>query len=281
MFPSSATLWGEGSVWGRFKPQPGEPWLREQAGELKQQFGLPLRTSEIWQTKKSKKNAANICVDAFKVRVPKRHMFILDTPFTWKSTTINKKCISFWMMTNPFKKMVKLTKTNLLKKRWSRTWKYRISWTCVLVPIPIFHSWRNSSRRFLHANARRGTKYFEARAALRPSQWYQLLPRFCHKKKGTKPQPSTTRRVKNFPTKHKKKTSWQTSGFPPLWTHGWICLLGNVRRLGPQTKMHPAETDSSSRCILGYATIPARPKRCQYDPKGWLMGTLYHSFSTP
>ena len=205
MFPSSATLWGEGSVWGRFKPQPGEPWLREQAGELKQQFGLPLRTSEIWQTKKSKKNAANICVDAFKVRVPKRHMFILDTPFTWKSTTINKKCISFWMMTNPFKKMVKLTKTNLLKKRWSRTWKYRISWTCVLVPIPIFHSWRNSSRRFLHANARRGTKYFEARAALRPSQWYQLLPRFCHKKKGDQTPAFNNKEGEKFSNKTQKK----------------------------------------------------------------------------
>ena len=27
--------------------------------------------------------------------------------------------------------------------------------------------------------------------------------------------------------------------------------------------------------------IPAPPKRCQYDPKGWLMGTPHHSFSTP
>ena len=27
------------------------------------------------------------------------------------------------------------------------------------------------------------------------------------------------------------------------------------------------------------APIPAPPKRCQYDPKGWLMGTPYHSFS--
>ena len=27
--------------------------------------------------------------------------------------------------------------------------------------------------------------------------------------------------------------------------------------------------------------LPAPPKRCQYDPKGWLMGTPYHSFSTP
>ena len=26
---------------------------------------------------------------------------------------------------------------------------------------------------------------------------------------------------------------------------------------------------------------PAPPKRCQYDPKGWLMGTPYNSFSTP
>ena len=26
--------------------------------------------------------------------------------------------------------------------------------------------------------------------------------------------------------------------------------------------------------------LPAPPKS-QYDPKGWLMGTLYHSFSTP
>ena len=30
-----------------------------------------------------------------------------------------------------------------------------------------------------------------------------------------------------------------------------------------------------------YIHIPAPPKRCQYDPKGWLMGTPYHSFSTP
>ena len=121
-----------------------------------------------------------------------------------------KTCISFWMMTNPFKKMVKLTKTNLLKKRWSRTWKYRISWTCLLVPIPIFHSWRNSSRRFLHANARRGTKYFEARAALRPSQWYQLLTTILpQKKRGPNPslqqqggwkkiQQNTTKLMANF-----------------------------------------------------------------------------------
>ena len=27
--------------------------------------------------------------------------------------------------------------------------------------------------------------------------------------------------------------------------------------------------------------LPAPPKRCQYDPKGWLMGTPYHSFGTP
>ena len=33
--------------------------------------------------------------------------------------------------------------------------------------------------------------------------------------------------------------------------------------------------------ILNKEHQPAPPKRCQYDPKGWLMGTPYHSFSTP
>ena len=35
----------------------------------------------------------------------------------------------------------------------------------------------------------------------------------------------------------------------------------------------------NSQKTIGYS--PAPPKRCQYDPKGWLMGTPYHSFSTP
>ena len=35
---------------------------------------------------------------------------------------------------------------------------------------------------------------------------------------------------------------------------------------------------SGEKC---HPNVPAPPKRCQYDPKGWLMGTPYHSFSTP
>ena len=147
------------------------------------------------------------------------------------------------------------------------------------MPISIFHSSRDRSRRFLHANARRGTKYFEARSAS-PIPMISIATTILPQKKGTYPVVNN-KEGETFSNKTQKKTSWQTSGFPPLWTHGSICLLGNVRRLGPQTKMHPAETDSSSRCILGYVTIPAPPKRCQYDPKGWLMGTLYHAFSTP
>ena len=187
MFPSSATLWGEGSVWGRFKPQPGEPWLREQAGELKQQFGLPLRTSEIWQTKKSKKK----CQYTLMLSKYGSHR---DTCLFWillsrgSPPPLMKNMYFVLDDDKPLQKNGETHENQPLKKRWSRTWKYRISWTCLLVPIPIFHSWRNSSRRFLHANARRGTKYFEARAALRPSQWYQLLPRFfATKKRGPNP----------------------------------------------------------------------------------------------
>ena len=33
--------------------------------------------------------------------------------------------------------------------------------------------------------------------------------------------------------------------------------------------------------VIVIYNLPAPPKRCQYDPKGWLMGTPYHSFSTP
>ena len=63
------------------------------------------------------------------------------------------------------------------------------------------------------------------------------------------------------------RTRSRVENFATIW-RGLVCERGYA-------------ISQMNKYILLCVYIPAPPKRCQYDPKGWLMGTLYHSFSTP
>ena len=60
----------------------------------------------------------------------------------------------------------------------------------------------------------------------------------------------------------------------------WFMNMSSKRPLRP-CNLNNKRPMSRQLTFLDHQCLPAPPKRCQYDPKGWLMGTPYHSFSTP
>ena len=81
---------------------------------------------------------------------------------------------------------------------------------------------------------------------------------------------SWKKKAGNFAGVWPHKPTWWTGACP--W---WSAMLG-FASLKSRTK-----SGLKSRWTIYGWYMPAPPKRCQYDPKGWLMGTPYQSFSTP
>ena len=143
-------------------------------------------------------------------------------------------------------------------------------------------SWKNTTRAVLHQFWKQVGTWKGFRRTLMVLSVVKLCCEFLHYVFGL---------FKCFDSLSAFVWSWR---WPPAKRRCWTNIFTTVTTVGLWSKIGccfpffcgQSVSNSPTYGILKpvnviYIYTPAPPKRCQYDPKGWLMGTPYHSFSTP